>query len=555
MKFSKTPILLSLLLATALVHPVCAMEKKALLDGDDQPNVTPQRPALQSSKVANEQATKAADPLLLPPNLSINSDVRHNSNASDYGTTSGLSRITIPNLESIENIRAEAAKLARLEIFSQNAITRSAEVKTSIQKILKAYEDFNQLAAAASGQQGGIKKAIPQKMFATLKKQERALRKVISLIWGGLMLKDAQDIETFKGAKSAPFLFNGKGFEGVSADERQPKTYSFSDAGNTDIHVAQIKAILEEVGYNLETEISLPFHPIETPTRKKMAKQYHEAHQQEPAENLYGFMFGYFKDKPVLVKEQPRTMSPIPSQLDTTSIHSTSTKGSLLNVSFSDHGPQIITEDALMNAANHQKFMAIVNSKFRKGNPAYDLILKINNRLDPSESSEDKFNNPTFNDIAFGTTLKPITTAAYRSKDYTHASKALQEYWDKTEEILQKAERVIREDSPAANRLKINEIAQYNLNDRAERLIAGILWKIQTMAQGKSGDRLSTLTKKALQNLQVPKSEDLSPYNGPLLGLKEDLGSTYHCPLDEKNSDIRLNILSELTTELEKPLK
>lgn len=481
----------------------------------------------------------------------------------------GRSSFGATDVFPLTDITAEARRLSDVHIFTTNALHRN-RITTSLNKMLGAHDDLIRLLESAKAMRLDItnKKVISKDTFNHLKIQEKALRKMIHLTWGALMLHDEGDIGEFRKEKKAPFLFDGQGFE--QKKPRELTRYSFPDKGDTRVYVAQIREIARILNIDMNAEFNLHFDPIAKEIRKKMVKAYEEDTRTTGD--------GYLCMRSLLRPGRSESVGghdePRPSK--------SGGRGSVGSLS------DPLSSDEMSRAANLVKFKLFMNETIAReidGSRVRALILRINDRLrgaynateglsadgvviesraagaprleegkDQDEdgsplvlAGSDPFNHPAFEALPFGTPFKPITTSAYSSSE-----RILRGYWEKTELILNKAQKMISEDMEIYRR--IAETLNTDLDNRATQLIIGVLWRIQKHVNslGRTDVRMSPLVTKMLENLNIPARE--APFYGDSMEeLKPSNAATkdeaYNYLLGENPADLKMHILDDLEKE------
>ena len=269
------------------------------------------------------------------------------------------------DVASLGDITAEARRLSNLVIFTTNALQRGKSITTSLNKILDAHDELIRLLESAKAMKSDItnKKVIPKDIFNHLKVQEKALRKVIHLTWGALMLHDEGDIGEFRKEKKAPFLFNGQGFE--QKTPRELTRYSFPDRGDTRVYVAQIREISRILNIDMNAEFNLHFDPIAKEIRKKMVKAYEEDTRTNGD--------GYLCMRSLLMPGRSESVGGYDESGPSKSVD----RGSV-------ESPDPISSDEMSRASNLIKFKLFMNEFIAReidGGRARTLILRINDRL------------------------------------------------------------------------------------------------------------------------------------------------------------------------------
>ncbi|MBY0463275.1 MAG: hypothetical protein K2Q34_08865, partial [Alphaproteobacteria bacterium] len=363
------------------------------------------------------------------------------------GTTSPRGILKFPAADETTPLTGEAItrEASRILTDNQRLFTTSSMAQagrrvhyTTLGGILNAHDEIGRLVQSANNQ-GGLRNTalIPSDTFTALQKLEKALRKMIHLTWGALML-EGEDLVRFRAEKSAPYLYGKRGFEGtykawygaIKETQTRPATvYSFPDDGNTHIYVAQIRQIADAVDIDLDAQINLHFHPIEKEFRKKMAEAYIEEFPGTPMEQAYVCMLKILAER----------------KSGASSLHATPERGSVNAADSSSDTPQQRLLGDIIPVRNELKFKLLMNegtAASLDGGQTRQLIIDIANRLsgsgrpatvsasllgagDDSDGGEgkeadeliaprrDPFMHRDFLRIPYGSPLKPTTTAGY----------------------------------------------------------------------------------------------------------------------------------------------
>lgn len=500
-------------------------------------------------------------------------------------------------------ITVEADRLVKKLVFTTNSMSvRRREHYTSLALILDTHDEIGRLvqSARSSGDKGLRNTAlISSEAFTDLQKLEKALRKMIHLTWGALML-EGEDLERFRAVKSAPFLYDKRGFEGtyksfgrVKETKARPVTvYSFPDSGDTYRYVRQIREIATELGIDLTANINLHFHPVEKKFRKKMAEAYHEEFPDTSVEEAYLCMLKIIRFRPENPLITPG-VSPVLTDEgeDGFGIAGTPkiTPGRRTPAtSFASVSPdEKFSTDlpAIRNKIKFNLFMDETIAASIDGGRTRQLILNIVNRLSgivapptfqartgtmtPRQQTDSKagdddigiewdpFTHPAFVSIPYNTPLKPTTTAAYRASEAV-----LRAYWERTEAALTNAERIIRSDRDANARANLDDLVYLVLEERVRNLVAYTLLSIQNCKSREA--TWSPLVSYMLPKLNIPRGIGNVTYpwttreiseTEKLLPVKRDhtmsnVFSQY--PLGTSDTEVGIHILEALTAEFER---